>query len=154
EPTTGAAVGLGFPDTGYGGWATLLAEHAGTLDTRILLAACLLPLAMLAVLGLVLPAWRVAAWSLFIALIGLAWAALTGGISLAPIGPETVALSTGPAQSLCTLGLIGAALAGLALASRATIAWSVVAIIGVALLAAPAAVSHLKGTARVGDGAS
>ncbi|MGO2110115.1 MAG: glycosyltransferase family 2 protein [Pseudoclavibacter sp.] len=153
DTVSGAALALGLPDTSLGGWTAILADAGIGLDQALLLAACLLPVGMLAVLGLVLPAWRVAAWSLLFALVGLVWAAVTGNVSLTTLGPDAVPLSTGPAQSLMMFGLMGAALAGLAVGARATMAWSLVALVGIGVLSAPAAVSHLNGTARVGDGA-
>ncbi|GGA65184.1 hypothetical protein GCM10011490_14840 [Pseudoclavibacter endophyticus] len=153
DPLTGAALALGLPDTSLGGWTSILAGQEPGLDPALLLAGALLPLAMLAALGLVLPAWRVAAWSVFFAIAGLALAAVSGSVSLATVGPDSVALSTGPAQTLVMLGMLGAATAGLSVASRVTVAWSLVALAGIAALSGPAAVSHLNGTARVEDGA-
>lgn len=158
DPLRGADVALGLPDRDLGGWMHVLAGlgvgPGEGVGAALLLAACLLPLAMLVALGLVLRGRAIGWWSLAIALVAFAWAVVSGGIAIATSGSQPVALSIGPAQSLMFLGIVGAAVAGLAVTTRATLAWSALAVAGLAVLSAPAASAHLTGTAAVRDGAS
>lgn len=154
EPVRGWPVALGFPDVDLGGWTDIVGD--GAMTPVLVLAAMLLPLAMLVLLSLFLRTQRIGLASLVMGLVGFAAAALAGGVAFVSVGDESVPLSIGPAQSLLALGVLGAAVAGLAALGRATVALSLLALAGIAAVAAPLAIAQLDGNAlaRPGDGRS
>ena len=146
----GAAVATALPDARLGGWAHLLA--GAEVAPVLVVAAFLVPLAMLAVLGLVGRGWRLAAWSALLAVLGFTTAGLAGSIAVSTAGPDPVALLAAPGQSLFWFGVVGAALAGLAAGGRVAAAVGLLGLLGVVAVIGPAAVSHHQGVSPVHSG--
>lgn len=150
EPVHGWHAALGFPDAAFGGWPQLLETIGqGAMSTPLVLAALLAPLALLALVGLLSPGWRVAFAGIVVAILGFVSAGLAGGIELTAYGAEGVALWPDAAQSLGFLGLVVAAVAGAAnLGPLRGLLTTTVLVVLIALIL-PIAPAQLTGTADV-----
>nr|WP_201469375.1 glycosyltransferase [Microbacterium hydrocarbonoxydans] len=140
------ALASGFPSSDFAGWVALLgpalAPWAGLL---------LAPLAILALLSAVAPRWRAGVTMLVVAVSGFATAFLAVGVTVSFAQGVGVAIWPGAGLSLAWIGLTGAALVTLDTAltvPRARLIGAAVAGLAVAACAVPAlAAFHLDRTA-------
>ena len=144
---------LGFPAGDFGGWSSLLPTLG--MDASIasfVVPLLLIPIAILALVSLLLPGARGAALALVAALLGLATAIASASLFLAATGSVSVGIWPGAGLSLYWLGLVGAVIfAGRGL-HRAAIAPLVVSAVALAVVAAPLAAAQPLGTAVVQEG--
>ena len=133
---------LGFPSARFGSWDTAIEGlHIPAITPQLLVPILLAPLAVLAITGLLLPRFRVAAFSLGLALLGFATAFASTLIAVATTGDRVVPVWAGSALSLYWLGIIGAVVAGLAGIRRLALLPAVVAVALFAVAIAPLALS-------------
>ncbi|UYN82551.1 MAG: glycosyltransferase [Microcella sp.] len=162
-PSSPTGIVLGWPDLGplLGPLAALMPAEGLLLP--FVLAMLMLPVVALALLGLALPDARRSIVPLALAALGIATAWAISSVSVVTAAGQPVPLDVGPAVSLAALGLALAAAIGIdGLAARpATVrttprrprvlaaALATLAVIAAALVAAPAAIAVLTGTAAV-----
>jgi GT2 family glycosyltransferase len=146
---------LGFPAGDLGGWPELLARWGGDAAAADLLVPLLLiPLAVLALVALLLPGARGAAIALFAALLGLGTAIGAASLSLATVGDQAVGIWPGAGLSLYWLGIVGAVVFAARGLHRVAIAPMVATAVAMAVVALPLAAALPLGTSvvREGDG--
>jgi GT2 family glycosyltransferase len=152
EPGSVLALVSGIPDSAQSGW-TNLASLVGidSSDLQNVLAIAVVPLALVAVLALVLPGRSVtrAIIAVIGALLGLATAIASTRISLDAIGADPVVLWAGPGLSLYWLGLICAAVIGLHALKRFSVAPGILAATTVIVVAVPLVASTLLGSSAI-----
>ncbi|MDJ0351045.1 glycosyltransferase family 2 protein [Cryobacterium sp. PH29-G1] len=142
---------LGLP--GSDGWADVLARFGvGGLDPQLFVPILLAPLALLAVLALLLPGARLAGGAWLVALLGLGTALAANQLVLAAIGAEPVRVWSGAGLSLYWLGLVGALVIGLRSLRRFASMPGVVAALALAVVVLPLVASLHLGTAAVREG--
>ncbi|MCY7326433.1 MAG: glycosyltransferase [Microbacteriaceae bacterium] len=157
-PTAGGAssgiqLALGSAAGGSNGWTALFDRvllPAATAPTFV--AALLLPLGLLAFLGLFVRGSRRSIPALAVALLGYATAVISTRLELAAVGSETVGIWPGSGLSLFWLGLIGAALVSLDAIGAAARGFAVLLGVASLLLAVPLVGSNLLGTLSVQPG--
>jgi GT2 family glycosyltransferase len=152
EPGSILALVSGIPDSAQSGW-TGLASSVG-IDSSVLqvvLAIAVIPLALAAVLALVLPGPSVTRAIIAVAgtILGLATAIASTRISLDAIGADPVVLWAGPGLSVYWLGLICAAVIGLHALKRFSAAPGFLAAATVVVVAVPLVASTLLGTSAI-----
>ena len=138
---------VGFPtSTGWDG--VLSGLGVGWLDwlaPELLTSVLVLPLLVMALVGLFAPGSRIALSALVLALAGLATALMAQQIQVATAGAERVFLWSGSGLSIYWLGLAGAAVIGM----RALGKWgrpvTVLATIALVALSTPLAVNMVRG---------
>jgi hypothetical protein len=142
---------LGLPDGS--GWAGVL-DRFGVpgLDPQMFVPILLAPIAVLALLALLLPGARLASGAWLVALLGFATALAANQLVLAAIGAEPVRVWSGAGLSLYWLGLVGALLIGLRALRRFAPAPGVVAALALAVVVLPLLGSLHLGTAAVREG--
>jgi GT2 family glycosyltransferase len=142
---------LGLPGTD--GWAGVLDRFGIVgLDPQLFLPVLLAPLAVLALLALLLPGARLASGAWLVALLGFGTALAANQLVLAAIGADPVRVWSGSGLSLYWLGLIGALVIGLRSLSRFASAPGVVAALALAVVVLPLVASLHLGTAAVREG--
>ncbi|MCU1638852.1 MAG: glycosyltransferase family 2 protein [Microbacteriaceae bacterium] len=154
-PTAGATASgiqlvLGAPEGGSNGW-TLLLERL-TLPSAagpFVVAALLLPLAALALIGLFLRGNARAIPALAVALLGYVTAVLASRIDVSSIGAEPVGVWAGSGISLFWLGLISAALVALSSIGRAANGSAVLVGVASVLVSIPLISAGLLGASDV-----
>ena len=138
---------LGFPEFGLEGWGPLLATIGlGGPPATLLVGVLLLPIALLALLGLYTGRVAVTVLHALLGGLGLATAVASTRISLTSIGDENVFIWTGSGLVLYWLSVLGLAAVGADTARRAA-----PAIVSVALIAALVAVAPLGWRLVTGD---
>jgi len=144
---------LGFPAGDFGGWSQLLPLWGGDAAVAdYLIPLLLIPMAVLALMALLLPGARGAALALVAALLGLGTAILAGSLSVAALGAQAVGIWPGAGLSLYWLGLVGAVVfAGRGL-HRVAIAPLVVTAVALAVVSLPLAAALPLGTSVVEEG--
>ena len=152
EPGSILALVSGIPDTAQSGW-TGLASMVG-IDSSVLqivLAIAVVPLALAAILALVLPGPSVTRAIIAVvgALLGLATAIASTRISLDAVGADPVTLWAGPGLSFYWLGLICAAVVGLHALKRFSLAPGFLAATTVVVVAVPLVASTLLGSSAI-----
>jgi len=152
EPGSILALLSGIPDSAQSGW-TGLASMVG-IDSSVLqivLAIAVVPLALAAVLALVLPGPSVtrAIVAVVGSILGLATAIASTRISLDAVGADPVMLWAGPGLSLYWLGLICAAVVGLHALKRFSLAPGFLAATTVVVVAVPLVASTLLGSSAI-----
>ncbi|TFD57561.1 glycosyltransferase family 2 protein [Cryobacterium sp. Hh38] len=142
---------LGLP--GGSGWAGVL-DRFGVpgLDPQLFVPILLTPIAVLALLALLLPGARLAGGAWLVALLGFGTALAANQLVLAAIGAEPVRVWSGAGLSLYWLGLVGALLIGLRALRRFAPAPGVVAALALAVVVLPLLGSLHLGTAAVREG--
>ncbi|TFD10255.1 glycosyltransferase [Cryobacterium sp. TMT1-66-1] len=142
---------LGLPGTD--GWAGVL-DRFGVegLDPQLFVPILLAPLAVLALLALLLPGARLAGGAWLVALLGFGTALAVNQLVLAAIGAEPVRVWTGSGLSLYWLGLVGALVIGLRSLHRFASTPGVVAALALAVVVLPLVASLHLGTAAVREG--
>ena len=142
---------LGLP--GADGWAGVLDRFAVVgLDPHLFVPILLAPLAVLALLALLLPGARLASGAWLVALLGFGTALAANQLVLASIGAEPVRVWSGSGLSLYWLGLVGALVIGLRSLRRFALAPGVVATLALAVVVLPLVASLHLGTAAVREG--
>ena len=150
DPVLGWHAALGFPDAHFGGWPKLLdALGQGALPVPLVLAALLVPLGVLALVGILSPGWRVAFAGLLVAAVGFVTAGIAGGVEFAVVGATGVPLWGDAAQSLGFFGLLLAAAAGAAHLGPLRGTVTTVALLALIALVAPIGPAQLTGTSDV-----
>ncbi|WP_104082376.1 glycosyltransferase family 2 protein [Cryobacterium sp. Y11] len=142
---------LGLPRST--GWASAL-ERFGLagVDPQLIIALLLAPIAVLALLSLLLPGARVAAGAWLVGLLGLSTALAANQVILAAIGAEPVRVWSGTGLSLYWLGLVGALIIGLRALRRVAPLPGVIAALALTVVVLPLLASLHLGTAAVREG--
>jgi len=142
---------LGMP--GGSGWAGLL-DRFGVpgLDPQLFVPILLAPIAVLALLALLLPGARLASGAWLVALLGFGTALAANQLVLAAIGAEPVRVWTGAGLSLYWLGLVGALLIGVRSLRRFALVPGVVAALALVVVVLPLLAALHLGTAAVREG--
>jgi GT2 family glycosyltransferase len=144
---------LGFPAGEFGGWPQLLPLWGGDAAAADLLVPLLLiPLAVLALVALLLPGARGAAFALIAALLGLATAIGAGSLSVATVGSQPVIIWPGTGLSLYWLGVVGAVVFTARGLHRVAVAPLVASALALAVVSLPLAAALPLGTAVVQEG--
>jgi GT2 family glycosyltransferase len=144
---------LGFPAGDLGGWTQLLPLWGGdAAAAAIVVPVLLIPLAVLALLALLLPGARGAAFALLAALLGLATAIAAGSLSVATLGGESVGIWPGAGLSLYWLGIVGAVVFTGRGLHRAAVAPLVASAVALAVVSLPLAAALPLGTSAVAEG--
>ena len=148
--TSGWQLALASPDggaSGFAGVAAALGLHGvtGTLAAAVLL----LPLALLAVLSMLVRGSARSVPALAIAFVGFIAAVVAAHLSVSVVGSATATIWPGSALSLYWLGLVGAAVFALDGATRPASGFTIAAGIAALLLATPALVGIATGTTDV-----
>ncbi|TFB67004.1 glycosyltransferase [Cryobacterium sp. Hz9] len=142
---------FGLPGTD--GWVDVLDRFAVVgLDPQTLVPILLAPLAVLALLALLLPGARLASGAWLVALLGFGTALAANQLVLTAIGAEPVRVWSGSGLSLYWLGLVGALVIGLRSLHRFALAPGVVAALTLAVVVLPLVASLHLGTAAVQEG--
>jgi hypothetical protein len=142
---------LGLPSTD--GWAGVLDRFGVVgLDPALFVPVLLAPLAVLALLALLLPGARLAGGAWLVALLGFGTALGANQLVLATIGAEPVRVWSGAGLSLYWLGLVGALVIGLRSLRRFASVPGVVAALALAVVVLPLVASLHLGTAAVREG--
>lgn len=148
-PTAQLLLGLPAMD----GWAGVLERFGvGGLDPQLFVPILLAPLALLALLALLLPGARLASVAWLVAVLGFGTALAANQLVLAAIGAEPVRVWSGSGLSLYWLGLVGALLIGLRSLHRFASVPGVVAAAALAVVVLPLVASLHLGTAAVRAG--
>ncbi len=144
---------LGLPQTGLGGWESLAATVGVTSSVVLLVLAILtVPLVITALASLFLPGSYRAVVAVVIAVLGFATAVGAGQLALATSGSDAVSIWPGSGLSLYWLGLVGAAVLGLASLPKFAGVPAVISSIAVGVIVLPMALGVLLGTAEVTPG--
>ncbi|WEO78154.1 glycosyltransferase [Cryobacterium sp. SO2] len=144
---------LGFPAGDLGGWTQLLPLWGADASIATLVVPLLLvPLAVLALVALLLPGARGAAFALLAALLGLATAIAAGSVSVAAVGDAAVGIWPGAGLSLYWLGITGAVVFAARGLHKVAIAPLVVSAVALAVVAFPLAAALPLGTSAVQEG--
>ena len=144
---------LGFPSGDFGGWTHLLPVWGADASVAgYLVPLLLIPIAVLALLSLLLPGARGAAFALLTALLGLLTAILAGSLSVASVGAQAVGIWPGAGLSLYWLGIVGAVVFTARGLHRAAVAPLAVAAVALAVVALPLAAAIPLGTSAVQEG--
>ena len=141
---------LGFPAGDFGGWTQLLPLWGG--DATVIgyaVPLLLIPLAVLALLSLLLPGARGAAFGLVAALLGLATAIGANVLSVASAGSTAVTIWPGAGLSLYWLGIVGAVVFTARGLHKMAVAPLIVTAVAVTLVALPLAAAIPVGTSVV-----
>jgi GT2 family glycosyltransferase len=143
----------GLPQAGVAGWVSLGAT-VGVSSSVVLLIALIfvVPLGLIAAASLFLPGSYRAIFAIVIALLGFVTALASTQLSLATSGSQAVSIWPGSGLSLYWMGLVGAAVIGLASFRRFAVAPALVASIAVAVIALPVGLGVLFGTSQVAPG--
>ena len=150
---SGIQLALGSAAGGSNGWTALLDRVLlPAASAPIIVAALLLPLGLLALLGLFVRGSRRSIPALAVALLGYATAVISTRLELAAVGSETIGIWPGSGLSLFWLGLIGAALVSLDAIGAAARGFAVLLGVASLLLAVPLVGSNLLGTLAVQPG--
>lgn len=153
--TSGIQLALGSAAGGSNGWTALLDRVFLPAEAApFLVAALLLPLGLLALLGLFVRGSRRSIPSLAVALLGYATAVISTRLELAAVGSQTVGVWPGSGLSLFWLGLLGAALVSLDAIGSAARGFAVLLGVASLLVAMPLVGSNLLGTLSVQPGPS
>ena len=151
--TSGIQLALGSAAGGSNGWTALLDRVLLPAATAPgVVAALLLPLGLLALLGLFVRGSRRSIPALAVALLGYATAVISTRLELAAVGSETVGIWPGSGLSLFWLGLIGAALVSLDAIGAAARGFAVLLGVASLVLAVPLVGANLLGTLAVQPG--
>ena len=141
---------LGFPAGDLGGWPQLLPLWGGTAAAADLMVPLLLiPVAVLALVSLLLPGARGAAFALIAAVLGLGTAIAASSLSLAAVGDQTVMIWPGAGLSLYWLGIVGAVVFAARGLHKVAVAPLVASALAVAVVALPLAAAIPLGTSAV-----
>lgn len=158
-PLPGAAVPtwqliLGFPAGEFGGWPQLLQLWGGDgAVAGFVVPLLLIPLAVLALLALLLPGARGAAFALLAAVLGLATAIGAGVLSVATLGSQAVSIWPGAGLSLYWLGIVGGVVFAARGLHRVAVVPLMVSAVAVAVVALPLAAALPLGTSVVHESA-
>ncbi|MGD8168150.1 glycosyltransferase [Herbiconiux sp. P16] len=144
---------IGLPQTGLAGWESV----AGTVGIDagiVLLVVGLLavPLGLLALASLFLPGSYRAVFAVGTGILGFITAVAAGQLALATSGSQAITIWPGSGLSLYWMGLVGAALLGMAALPRFAGLPAVVASVAIGVIALPMALGVLLGTAEVAPG--
>ncbi|MCS5716587.1 glycosyltransferase [Herbiconiux sp. CPCC 205763] len=144
---------LGLPQTGLGGWQSV-AGSVGIDSGVVLLVVGLLvvPLGLLALASLFLPGSYRAVFAVATGILGFITAVAASQLALATSGSQAITIWPGSGLSLYWMGLVGAALMGLAALPRFAGLPAVVASAAIGVIALPMALGVLLGTAQVAPG--
>lgn len=140
----------GFPVDRDSTWSSLLSGWGlpeGVL--AIVLPVLLVPLALLALVGLFVRGQRRTLVLLATALLGVGTAVAAGSLTIATLDGLPISVWQGSALSLYWLGLSGAALSGLDGLGRRGVVPALVAVLGLAVVVAPLAAAKPLGTSSV-----
>ena len=141
---------LGFPAGDFGGWTQLLPLWGGDATVAgYVVPLLLIPMAVLALLSLLLPGARGAAFALLTALLGLATAIGAGLLSVASVGAEGVSIWPGAGLSLYWLGIVGGVVFAARGLHKVAIAPLIVSAVALAVVALPLAAALPLGTSVV-----
>ncbi len=130
---------LGFPEFGLAGWADIVDTLGlGGAPTTLLVGVLLLPIALLAVLGLFTGRVMVTVLNALLGGLGLATALASAQLLLLSEGSQSVAIWTGSGLALYWIGVLGLAATGCTVLGRAA-----TPLVSVALVLALVAVAPL-----------
>ena len=136
EPGTIRHLLLGFPEFGLEGWGAVFnAAGLGAVPATLLVGVLLLPIALLALLGLFTGRVAVTALSALLGGLGMLTALAAAQLQLASVGSERVALWTGSGLAVYWLAVLSLAAVGAGTLRRAA-----APVVGVAVAAALVAV--------------
>jgi GT2 family glycosyltransferase len=154
DPASPLLLAAGFPGADPGGWGAMLA-WLGIEATAAWVPLLLLPVAILAIVAPMTPRWRAGVGAIVVAAVGLIGAHLVTGVQVAVSQSSPVPVWPGTGLSLGWLGAVAAAAvtldAGLRRRSLARLA-SVVAVLGVAVVAFPSLTSVAREEAQLTNG--
>ncbi|WP_419817053.1 glycosyltransferase [Glaciibacter flavus] len=146
---------LGFPSGRFGGWDAAIGWLPfDGVTPQLLVPILLAPLAVLAIVGMLLRGFRVAAFSLGLALLGFATAFATTLVAVATAGDQVVPVWAGSALSVYWLGIIGAVVAGLGGISRLALLPAIAAVVLFAIAVTPLALAIPRHEAQVTAGST
>ncbi|MGO3146479.1 MAG: glycosyltransferase family 2 protein [Leucobacter sp.] len=146
---------LGFPEFGLEGWATILEKIGlGGAPATLLVGVLLLPLALLALLGLYTGRVAVTLLHALFGAMGIITAVASTHLTLTTNGSTQVAIWTGSGLVLYWLAVLGLVAIGADTAKRAAPAIVTVAIIGALVAAGPLAVRLVTGDVSMKPGST
>ncbi|WP_244301262.1 hypothetical protein [Leucobacter insecticola] len=147
DPATPWHMLLGFPTFGLEGWASILdAVGLGGPPATLLVGVLMLPLALLALLGLFTGRVMVTVLSALLGGLGMLTTLASAQLHLTAVGSESVALWTGSGLAVYWLALLSLAAVGAGTLRRAA-----APVVSVALVAALVAVFPVAGKLVVND---
>ncbi|MBO1900617.1 glycosyltransferase family 2 protein [Leucobacter weissii] len=137
---------LGFPEFGLEGWAGIFdGLGLGGAPATLLVGVLLLPIVLLAALGLLTGRVLVTVLNALLGGLGLATALGSAQLRLLSEGPETVALWTGSGLALYWIGVLGLAAVGCTVLARAATPLVAVALTLALVAVAPLGARLLSG---------
>ncbi|WP_084767195.1 glycosyltransferase family 2 protein [Leucobacter komagatae] len=144
---------LGFPEFGLDGWARIFDSIGlGGVPATLLVGVLMLPLALLALLGLYTGRIAVTILHALIGALGIVTAAASSQLMLTSDGDVPVAVWTGSGLVLYWLAVLGLAALGAETARRAAPAIVAVALVAAVVAAGPIAVRLATGNVPMGPG--
>ena len=146
---------LGFPEFGLDGWAGIFESIGlGAAPATLLVGVLMLPLALLALLGVYTGKVTVTLLHALLGGVGVVTAVASTKLALATVGDAAVPVWTGSGIVLYWLALLGLAAVGAETARRAAPAVVAVALIAAVVAAGPIAVRLVTGNVPMGPGDS
>jgi GT2 family glycosyltransferase len=141
---------LGFPAGDFGGWTGLLTLWGGDAAVAgYAVPLLLIPMGVLALLALLLPGARGAAFALLAALLGLATAIGANLLSVASLGSQAVGIWPGAGLSLYWLGIVGGVVFAARGLHKVALTPLIVSAVALAVVAVPLAAALPLGTSVV-----
>ncbi|MBN9613222.1 MAG: glycosyl transferase, partial [Actinobacteria bacterium] len=133
---------LGFPEFGLAGWGPILdALGLGDAPATLLVGVLLLPIVLLAALGLFTGRILVTMLSALVGGLGLLTALASAQLRLISEGPDAVAVWTGSGLALYWIGVLSLAAVGCTVLARAATPIVSVAVVAALVAVAPLAVN-------------
>jgi GT2 family glycosyltransferase len=144
---------LGFPSGDFGGWPHLLPLWGGeAAAAELMVPLLLIPLAILALVALLLPGARGAAFALLAALLGLGTGILAASLSVSTIGAQSASVWPGAGLSLYWLGIVGAVVFTARGLHKFAVAPLVASALALVVVSVPLITAVPLGTAAVQEG--
>ena len=144
---------LGFPEFGLDGWGRILGSIGlGGAPATLLVGVLMLPLALLAVLGIYTGRVAVTVLHALLGGLGVVTAVFSSHLLLTTSGDASVAVWTGSGLVLYWLALLGLAAVGAETARRAAPAIAAVAVIAALVAAGPIALRLVTGNVPMQPG--
>ena len=144
--------GVALSGSQMSAWQLVLGGGLAGWPAPLVVGLLLAPLALLAILAPFLPGGSRGIPALALALLGFVTAVIATHLEVTVVGSTTASIWAGSALSLYWLGLLGAAAATLDALGRVASIPALVAVLALAVLAAPAVASSARGELAVGPG--
>ena len=144
---------LGFPEFGLAGWSGIFEDIGlSAIPTTVLVGILLLPLALLALLGLYTGRIHITILSSLMGGLGMLTAVAASQLRILVSGPDTVALWTGSGLAVYWIAVLGLAVVGAQTLRRAAGPVVAVALVAAAVAVAPNAVQLMTASSGLTSG--